>query len=414
MKKLGKVFLLFLMLFTWQLNAAANGGKLTGRLQSSVNWPMGSVQSRPENNLKLGAEFGKHLHGVATIQGFEGLLKSGRTDTLEDVFKALRLAEIYLEMTGEDWSGGPAPSIRLGTLDIRYSPYLAYFQPWQGFSATSLPVGPFRLNGFYAWSVAEPVAGWRLALRPFLNTELSLNWAGWSGQSAVSFEGLTIPFQPLVVTWVVARNQSGVGPRKVDFAFSPWEKIIFRGGYRDFPTFDRFNPLYRDQRFNDLGEPVNPVDLYQGQQGLTGGCALKLGIFSVSLDYDHYNQTLGTANLLPDQAAGPNRSYRVGLEKVYSISWGSITGNYTGIYHRNDLFSRREIELGSGIRLNAPPFRGFEIGANLKNDSRPPAGQLPFQALGSLSFQSAGLITKYVYNFSTRKGTAWAGLQLKF
>jgi hypothetical protein len=412
-KKIINGFIVLILLMGFQVKTAAYDINFNSNFQNNINWETGQSQTGEENSLKLGTQIGEHLHGVASIQGVENLLKTGTGTTLEDALKMLSLNEIYFELDGEGGLGADNPRLRLGTLDIRYSPYLAYFQPWQGFSVAALPLGPLSLDGFYTWNGPGQVMGGRIGLRPFINTELSFNWIQQPDQWVTSFEGLFLPFQPLVLTWAAARNQSGYNLFKIDSSLNVSQSMTIRGGYRNFPTLNQFDPACRDRRISDLGAAINPVDLYQGQTGYTLGTTLKMLGIVIDLDYDFYNQSPSpTGAEVP--IAGLNRLYKLSFTKIYSLDWGSLSTGYSREIHLNQQFTRVEEGITGGIRLNYAVLRGLEVAADFKRDSVPAPGQGVYQALGTVSYQSSRFITKFTYDFFTKKTTAWTGVQIKF
>ncbi len=407
MKKLITLWLILGMIPVLSINALASPLRWTGNYFSRIN---SGPYSNQGSSLQLGTAFGDRIHGTAVINGIQNLAGD---DNLQESLSRLSLGEAYLELAA---SGTVPARVRLGTLDINYSPYLASFQPWQGLGLAGWAPGGggLKVGAFYVWSENLPVWGSQFALNPAENMELSFNLVGDGRDLTSSVEGLAQPYEPLVLTWAVARNQQGAGPVKLDAVYNVAANLVLRSGFRSFPTLDQFNPTYRDIRTDDFGDPINPVDLYHGQIGYSGGVTVKFAGLDTGFDMSHYNQRSGAADD-PDQfPAGPNRLYQFSVMKTYRLNWGSFRGGYIRSYHDAPDFDKVGNDLQGGFRFNSSLLQGLEIGAELRSEQWAGDSTPRNRAVGVVAYERSGLFSKWVYNFYTGQTSVETDFQVRF
>jgi hypothetical protein len=406
MKKIIGVWLaLFALALAFSGTALGAPFRFSGNLSNRAGWGGKPYQG---SSLALSA-VGSRIHGAAVIDGVEGLMGGA---SLEQSLRALQLKEAYLELDAGAWTGKDT-RLRLGTLDIDYSPYLALFQPWRGLGVAALPLGPATLSTFYAWNSEAPLFGAKIGTDSLPNTELSVNWLSGGSARTFSVEGITLPFRPLALTWAVARNERGYGPVKLDGSWNLAENLTLKGGYRSFPTYDEFDPAYRDRREDDWGDPANPVDLYHGQTGFSAGAAFRVVGINTDLAYEQFDQRLGSADTGDRLPAGKNRVYQLALSKVFPFGWAALNNGYIRRYQYAPGFDLQTDIFRAGLRLNHPLLQGLELGGEFRTELEGD-GERTQRSLGVVSYQHSGLSGKWIYDFSTGTSTAETLVQVRF
>ncbi len=406
MKKLIGVWLALSALAS-AFSGAALGAPLrfSGNLSNRTGWGGNPYQG---SSLALSA-VGDRIHGAAVIEGVEGLMGGA---SLEQSLRALQLKEAYLELEAGAWTGTDT-RLRLGTLDIDYSPYLALFEPWRGLGIAALPLGPADLSTFYAWNSKAPLFGAKIGIGSLPNTELSVNWLSGGAERTLSVEGITLPFRPLALTWAVARNERGYGPAKLDGSWSLAENLTLKGGYRSFPTYDEFDPAYRDRRRDDWGDPANPVDRYHGQTGFSAGAAFRMAGINTDLDYERFDQRLGSTDVSDRLSAGNNQVYQLALSKVFPFGWAALNNGYIRRYQYAPGFDLQTDIFRAGLRLNHPVVRGLELGGEFRAELEG-SGVRAHRSLGVVSYQNSGFSGKWIYDFGAKTSTAETLVQVRF
>ncbi|TCL75214.1 hypothetical protein EDC14_1003146 [Hydrogenispora ethanolica] len=406
MKKLLALLLLIGLAGAFPIPAVALPVRLAGNDFNPINWGRYPHQG---SGLQLTTAIGDRIHGAAVIDGIQNLAGDGN---LSDSLNRLSLREAYLEVAP---GATGRTRLRLGTLDIEYSPYLASFQPWQGLGLSGWePGGGVRANAFYSWSENVPVWGSRLDFAPAPGVDLSLNLIGDETDLNRSIEGVAQPFDPLVVSWAMARNRQGAGPVKLDAVYNVNERITLRSGFRSFPTLEEFDPGYRDTRTDDFGDPANPVDLYHGQTGFSGGVTVKLAGFNTGFDLERYQQRVGAGDDPGTLRPGANQRYRISLTRSHGLGWGTFLGGYARSYHRADGWEEVGNDWKGGLRFNSPLLRGLEVGAEFRAAQRVGVPEPVYRAVGVIGYARSGLHSKWVYNFYTGETAAETYVQVRF
>ncbi len=393
------------LLGCWTTLARGLPVEWSGNYSSQSGW---GPQSYQGGSFRFNTAIGENLRGVAVVDGVESLVNRGNR---ADSFRQLQLRQAYLEL-GPD--RGDATKLRLGTLNIQYSPYLASFSPWQGLGVANVGLGAGRWHSFYAWSESQPVWGSQLGWLSSENAELRLNLVGSGPELNFSLEGIGLPYQPLVVNWAIVFGNRGLGPVQLDSAYRANDWVTLRAGWRSFPTLDRFNPPFRDQRVDDLGDPINPVDRYQGQTGTSAGATFHWGGINTSLDLSRYQQSLSSGPTVLEQVAGPNQTVRLGVTKAWHFDWAALNSGYTRQYHYATDYVSVSDGIQTGVRFDTALLQGLELGAQYRI-TRQNAGAEPLrQALGIVSYQRSGVYTKWSYDFYSGQTATETYFQVKF
>ena len=352
------------------------------------------------------------IYGAAQVEGFEKLANLNQGAPLAESLHLLSLSQLYVELKGQSTKAFN-PTLRLGSLDIQYSPYVVFFEPWQGFAMSDCRIGPIQTNAFYSWSGNDPVWGAKIAWRTYLDSDIALNWSQSNQQRTVTLEGTSLPFSQLLVTWLWGWNENKQGPFRVETDYNATEQVKIRTSYRNFPTLAVFDPLYRDRRLNQRGLPLNPVDSFQGQQGYTAGVTVHSWGLLNNVDLDFFQQERDATSSSFTAPAGFNRRFSASTAKIYSWGWGSFSSEYSRVYHLSQAFWQQEDQVKVGVRFNSGSLSGLELGGEVFQ-IKPMLGVGEKGLLGTVSYQSSGLSAEIDYDFGAQKATAAIKARLSF
>ena len=350
----------------WLLSAAAVAAlaapalaadfTLSGSLESSMTWRQrawldedGFLEEPPgvsaDTTLRLTAATGTSDNGLRAVVEF-----SPQPSLLPpDPGSAFGLGRFgiqtaFLEATGQLWQGGSPVTARLGTLDIRWSPYIAQFQR-EGLSLSGLRYGPVQAAAFIGRDVLREdpddvnslpigspftVAGGQVVL-DLSGPARALARAGgadWPVSAALGVTGLNLGshgllevgagasvYPGVLVSGVTAWDTSGGRPRdgqllppsswadaprmyRFDVVASVLPDVTLSAGYRR--VWSTFDPLYQEVIEDADGERIDWLATNRGKDGLVlgaettyRGVALRVGLDNYALWVDEEGRPVG-------------------------------------------------------------------------------------------------------------------------
>ena len=284
----------------------------------------------------------------------------------------------YLEAAGQLWPGGSPVTARLGTLEVRLSPYIGTFQR-EGLSLSGLRYGPVQAAAFVGRDVlrvdpddplslpiSEPftVAGGQVLVdvsRP-VQSLARVAGAGWPVSAAVGVTGLNVgshgllelgfgasPYPGVMMTGVAAWDTSGGRPvagqvrpatswqeaprmYRLDAVASVIQGVTLTASYRQVSNV--FDPLYQEvlkdadgKRVDWLAENRGETGVVVGAETTYRGVALRASLDNYERWVDENGQPVGPEGVTFHREAGLEAGTTVrGVELAGRTLWDVAAG----------------------------------------------------------------------------------------
>lgn len=246
------------------------------------------------------------------------------------------IRKAYLEATGQLWQGGSPVTARLGTLDVKLSPYIANFDR-EGLSVSGVRYGPVQAAAFVGRDVLREdpddknslpisspftVAGGQVVLdltRPAraLAAVGGMSWPvsaalGVTGVNVGSHEVLEVGagasvYPGVLVSGVAAWDTSGGRPEngrlrppsswqdaprmyRFDVVANVRPDVTVTAGYRQ--VWNIFNPLYQEVVKDADGDRVDWLANNRGEKGVVVGAETTYRGVALRASLDNYERWL--------------------------------------------------------------------------------------------------------------------------